>query len=52
MKAFQQNPVIVQQWISEDYPQMKALAKKEGAEIYFEDGLEFVLIITAVRHGR
>ena len=37
MKAFQQDPVIVQQWIAEDYPKIKALAKSEGAEIYFED---------------
>jgi transposase len=37
MKAFQQDPVIVQQWIAEDYPKIKALAKREGAEIYFED---------------
>lgn len=37
MKAFQQDPAIVQQWIAEDYPKIKALAKREGAEIYFED---------------
>jgi transposase len=37
MKAFQQDQVIVQQWIAEDYPKIKALAKREGAEIYFED---------------
>lgn len=37
MKAFQQDPVIVQQWIAEDYPKIKVLAKREGAEIYFED---------------
>jgi len=37
MKAFQQDPVIVQQWIAEDYPKIKALAKREGTEIYFED---------------
>ena len=37
MKAFQQDPVIVRQWIQEDYPKIKQLAKQEKAEIYFED---------------
>lgn len=36
-KAFQQDPVIVRQWIEEDYPKIKQLAKQEKAEIYFED---------------
>ena len=37
MKAFQQDPVIVQQWIEEDYPKIKQLARQQRAEIYFED---------------
>jgi transposase len=37
MRAFQQDPVIVQQWIEEDYPKIKQLARQEKAEIYFED---------------
>jgi transposase len=37
MRAFQQNPVLVQQWIEEDYPKIKQLARLQKAEIYFED---------------
>jgi|GEM_PF-4399537 len=37
MRAFQQDPVIVQQWIEEDYPKIKQLARRQKAEIYFED---------------
>ena len=37
MRAFQQDPVFVQQWIEEDYPKIKQLARQEKAEIYFED---------------
>ena len=37
MKAFQQDPVIVQQWLEEDYPKIKQLARLQKAEIYFED---------------
>ncbi len=37
MRAFQQDTVIVREWIEEDYPKIKQLAKKKGAEIYFED---------------
>lgn len=37
MKAFQQNPVIVQQWLEEDYPKIRQLARQQKAEIYFED---------------
>ena len=37
MKAFQQDPIIVQQWIEDEYPKIKRLAKREKAEIYFED---------------
>jgi transposase len=37
MRAFQQDPVIVQQWLEEDYPKIKQLARQQKAEIYFED---------------
>jgi transposase len=37
MRAFQQDPVVVQQWIEEDYPKIKQLAHRQKAEIYFED---------------
>jgi transposase len=37
MRAFQQDPVVVQQWIEEDYPRIKQLARSQKAEIYFED---------------
>jgi transposase len=37
MRAFQQDPVIVEQWIEEDYPKIQQLARREKAEIYFED---------------
>lgn len=37
MQAFQQNPVIVSEWIGRDYPKIKKSALKEKAEIYFED---------------
>jgi transposase len=37
MRAFQQDPLIVQQWIEEEYPAIKQLARQEHADIYFED---------------
>jgi transposase len=37
MRAFQQDPVVVQQWIEKEYPTIKRLARREKAEIYFED---------------
>jgi transposase len=37
MRAFQQDPLVVQEWIALDYPKIKKLAKKEQADIYFED---------------
>ena len=37
MRAFQQDPVIVQQWLEEDYPKIKQLARLQKAELYFED---------------
>jgi transposase len=37
MRAFQQDPVILKQWIEEDYPKIKQLARRHKADIYFED---------------
>jgi len=36
-QAWQQDPVLVQQWEAETYPAIKAAAKAEGATIYFAD---------------
>ncbi|MBN1521286.1 MAG: IS630 family transposase [Candidatus Aureabacteria bacterium] len=36
-KAFQQNPALVQKWLRQEFPKIKALAKKQKAEIYFCD---------------
>jgi transposase len=37
MRAFQQDRVLVQRWVEEDYPKIKAVARKAKAEIYFAD---------------
>ncbi len=37
MRALQQNPVVVREWVERDYPKIKKLAQKEKSEIYFED---------------
>jgi transposase len=36
-RAYEQNPEAVERWLTEDYPAIRALAKKEKAEIYWED---------------
>jgi transposase len=36
-RAYQQNASLVEQWLKKEYPQIRALAKRENAEIYFED---------------
>ena len=36
-RAYQQDPERVQQWLDSEYPKIKALARKVGAEIYFGD---------------
>lgn len=36
-KAFQQDPVKVASWLEVEYPKIKRQAKKEKAEIFFED---------------
>jgi hypothetical protein len=37
MRAFQQNPVVVREWIKRDYPKIRKLAHESDADIYFED---------------
>jgi len=37
VKALQQNPSLVEAWIKKEYPRIRAQAKREGAEIFFED---------------
>jgi transposase len=36
-RAFQQNPKLIQTWLDEEFPKIKALAKREKAEIFFGD---------------
>ncbi len=36
-RAYEQNPKAVQQWLDEDYPEIKLRAKEENAEIYWGD---------------
>lgn len=36
-RAYQQNPSLVEQWLKQEYPRIRAMAKCEAAEIFFED---------------
>ena len=36
-RAYQQNPEKVQKWLDEEYPKIRAVARKQKAEIYFGD---------------
>jgi len=36
-RAYQQNPEAVESWLKSEYPRIKKLAAKDGAEIYFGD---------------
>ena len=36
-RAWQQDPIFVKKWQSEEFPRLKAEAKRLGAEIYFAD---------------
>jgi transposase len=36
-RAYEQNPAAIKQWVEVDYPAIKALAKKENAEIFWGD---------------
>lgn len=37
VRAFQQNPALVKQWVEKEYPKIRAQAKEQRAEIFFED---------------
>ncbi len=36
-RAFQQRPKLIQAWLDEEFPKIRARAKREGAEIFFGD---------------
>lgn len=36
-RAYEQNPKAVQRWLDEEYPEIKARARREDAEIYWGD---------------
>lgn len=36
-RALEQNEALVQQWLKQEFPRIKALARREKAEIYFGD---------------
>jgi len=36
-RAYEQDPERVQKWMDEEYPKIRALAKKERASVYFGD---------------
>jgi transposase len=37
MRAFQQNPALIEKWLQEEFPRIRARAKRIGAEIFFGD---------------
>jgi transposase len=37
MRAFQQNPALVEKWLKEEYPKIRSRAKRLGAEVFFGD---------------
>lgn len=36
-RAFEHNPSLARRWVEQDYPRIRAWAKREGAEIFFGD---------------
>jgi len=36
-RAYQQDPAAVERWVREEFPKIRALARRENAEIYFGD---------------
>ena len=36
-RAYEQNPELVERWLAEDYPKIRALAKQKRASVYFSD---------------
>lgn len=37
-RAYQQDRSLVERWLKEEFPKIRARAKRERAEIFFEDG--------------
>ena len=50
-KAWQQDPHLVNEWRTKEYPKIVAKAKRENAVIFFPMNLEIVLIIMLERRG-
>jgi transposase len=46
-RAYEQNPVAIQKWLGQTYPEIAARAKQEGAEVHWGD--ETALVNTDVR---
>jgi len=42
-RALERDEAVVQQWLKKEYPQIKALAQKEKAELYFGDAAAYPL---------
>jgi hypothetical protein len=36
-RAFQQNRSLVEKWLRQEFPRISALARKQGATVFFED---------------
>ena len=50
-KAYEQNPSLVKKWQKKEFPNIKKLAKREGAQIYLAMSLVCGQIIIAGRLG-
>ena len=50
-RALERDEALVQQWLKKEYPQIKALAQKEKAEIFFGDAAHSAQIITPAGPG-
>ena len=50
-RALERDEALVQQWLKKEYPQIKALAQKEKAEVHFGDAAHIRWIITPAGPG-
>jgi Transposase and inactivated derivatives len=50
-RAYQQDPEKVQQWLNDQFPKIKALAKRNKVDIFLAMKLGFARIIIAVQPG-
>ena len=50
-RAYQQDPVSVDKWLKEEFPRIKAMAKKMKAEIYLKTRREFAPTSMQALHG-